>query len=67
MIDAEYRDPTASQTRLCESVFWPRRNWAMREMLKKSEQPEWYDRAVIWIGGQLRKCWWNRKEEADAL
>ena len=38
----EYEDPTRSSSAVKTTVLWPRRNWAMKEMLGKSESASWW-------------------------
>jgi hypothetical protein len=38
----EYEDPTRSSSTVKTTVSWSRRNWAMKEILAKSESVSWW-------------------------
>ena len=47
----EYEDPTRSSSTVKTTVPWSRRNWAMKEMLGKSESASWWSeflRRIKW-------------------
>jgi hypothetical protein len=39
-----YEDPTRSSSTVKTTVPWSRRNWAMKEMLAKSESASWWSK-----------------------